>query len=77
MSMYSPRLTNAEEKRWAFWCVVAVLGALGVTLRVLTMVGYSPANISHPDTASYVDAAAHSLFSDPFRPAGYRRYSAS
>jgi hypothetical protein len=35
------------------------------------MVGYSPANVSHPDTASYVDAAAHSLFSDPFRPAGY------
>lgn len=66
-----PRLTNAKEKDWAFWCVVAVLGALGVTLRALTMVGYSPANVSHPDTASYVDAAAHSLFSDPFRPAGY------
>ncbi len=35
------------------------------------MVGYSPGNVSHPDTGSYVDAAAHSLFSNPFRPAGY------
>lgn len=71
MSTYSPRLTSAEEKHRGFWWAVAVLGILGVTLRVLTMVGYSPANVSHPDTASYVDAAAHSLFSDPFRPAGY------
>lgn len=71
MSTYSRRPTNAEQNQWAFWCVVAALGALGVTLRVLTTVGYSPANVSHPDTASYVDAAAHSLFSNPFRPAGY------
>ncbi len=71
MSARARRFTNAEEKPWAFWCAVAVLGALGVALRVLTMVGYSPANVSHPDTGSYVDAAAHSLFSDAFRPAGY------
>jgi hypothetical protein len=71
VSAYSARLTNAEAKRWGFWSAVAGLGALGVTLRVLTTVGYSPANVSHPDTAAYVDAAAHSLFSDPFRPAGY------
>jgi hypothetical protein len=68
MSTYVRRLANPD---WAFRPAVGVLGSLGVALRVLTMVGYSPANVSHPDTASYVDAAAGSLFSDPFRPAGY------
>jgi hypothetical protein len=70
-ALHRPRFPKAGDKQWAFWSVVAILGAIGVTLRVLTMVGYSPANVSHPDTASYVDAAAHSLFSNPFRPAGY------
>src|SRR5947209_1920026 len=54
-----------------FTTAAAALGAAGLALRVLTLVGYWPGNISHPDSASYVDAAAHSLFSNPFRPAGY------
>lgn len=55
----------------AFQFAVAVLLGAGLALRILTLVGYSPGNVSHPDTASYVDAAAHSLFANPFRPAGY------
>jgi hypothetical protein len=53
------------------WAIGGLLGTLGIALRVLTTVGYWPGYISHPDTGSYVAAAAHSLFSDPFRPAGY------
>ena len=48
-----------------------MIGAVAVVLRVLTIIGYTPANLSDPDTGSYVWAAAGHLFSDPFRPAGY------
>jgi hypothetical protein len=48
-----------------------VIAAVALALRVLTIIGYFPANLSHPDTGSYVWAAAGHLFSDPFRPAGY------
>jgi hypothetical protein len=48
-----------------------VIGAVAVGLRVLTVIGYAPANLSDGDTASYVDAARGPLFGNPFRPAGY------
>jgi hypothetical protein len=48
-----------------------VIAAVAVALRILTIIGYAPANLSHPDTGSYAWAAAGHLFSDPFRPAGY------
>jgi len=63
----APRLGG---DRW-FRRAAATVVAVGIALRILTMVGYSPGDISHPDTAWYVGSAAHSLFSDPFRPVGY------
>jgi hypothetical protein len=59
-----------REERW-FWPVVGLIAVVAVALRVLTFIGYVPADLSHPDTASYVHAAAGGLFSNPYRPAGY------
>src|SRR4051794_9936134 len=44
-------------------------GALG--LRVIQMVGYEPAILSHWDEGSYVQAAATQIFANAYRPAGY------
>ena len=50
---------------------VASVAGLAMALRVLLMVGYTPAILDYADEYRYVDAAAGNLFGDPFRPAGY------
>jgi len=50
---------------------VGAVTLVAVVLRVLLMVAYVPAILSYPDESSYVEAAAGSLFGNPFRPAGY------
>lgn len=54
-----------------FGAAVAALGVLAIALRVLLMVGYSPAILYYPDERSYVSAAAGRLFGNAYRPAGY------
>jgi hypothetical protein len=51
--------------------VLAGLLAAGVALRVWVAWSWRPAFIGYYDTSPYVAAARTSLFSDPFRPAGY------
>src|SRR5581483_5405388 len=67
------RVTAARGRLSAplFWCAAAGIAVGAIVLRVFVMVAYFPANLSYPDEASYVTAAAGKLFSNPFRPAGY------
>jgi hypothetical protein len=55
----------------AFWAAAATVGLVAIGLRVVQMVGYTPAILSYPDEGSYVQAAATQIFADQFRPAGY------
>lgn len=51
---------------------LAVVVGLGVVLRILLWIEYSPAMMNNPDATSYVIMAASGLFdADPARPAGY------
>jgi hypothetical protein len=50
--------------------VVAVFAG-GVAIRAVFMVLYRPAFLGSSDTGSYVNAAAHNLFSNVYDPAGY------
>jgi hypothetical protein len=47
------------------------VGLLALALRVLLMIGYTPAILDYADEGGYVAYAANGLFLNPFRPSGY------
>jgi hypothetical protein len=65
------RRPGARWRPSPFGVAVAGVAGLALALRVLLMVGYTPAILDYSDEFHYVGAAAGQLFSDPFRPAGY------
>ena len=67
-----PHPTRPDRR---FWWAVGVITTVAVALRVLTVIGYAPANLSYSDTGGYIHAASGGLgglfTDDPFHPAGY------
>jgi hypothetical protein len=60
-------LELAKRVPLALWIVLG----LGVLLRALLWLEYSPAMMNNPDATAYLKMAVSGLFVDPARPAGY------
>jgi len=56
--------------RVALACMAALVAA-AVAVRLWLVLAYGPAFLGFGDSHEYVDAAAHGVFSDPQKPAGY------
>src|SRR5829696_8345878 len=63
-------LPESRERRVAVYALLAVL-VLGVIVRGLFMLAWSPAFMGWPDAKSYIDVSQTGLFENPLRPAGY------
>ncbi len=59
-----------RAERVALACLAALVAA-AVAVRVWLLLGYGAAFLGFGDSHEYVDAAAHGVFSDPQKPAGY------
>jgi len=58
-------------RRWRPYPPLVGLLGVGILLRILVSVGFSPAYIANPDAIAYLDAAGRNLWGFPERPAGY------
>lgn len=61
----------SAEPRSAKVAAIAALTLGAVAVRIWLMVVYGPAFVGFSDSHEYVSAAAHGVFSDPQKPAGY------
>ncbi len=59
-----------RAERVALACLAALVAA-AVAVRLWLLLGYGAAFLGFGDSHEYVDAAAHGVFSDPQKPAGY------